>query len=187
MLNIFAKCLLVLTSLSPVLLTSAVNQLERGTPFKTAGWSILVAILLAVSCKVLLRYAQGNAQRYKLYIKEFESKDQEMLTFLFIYLLPFVRGTGFSNEWLTSVLVLAIIIIAIAIVGAFHFNPLMRLLFCYRFYAVKDRHGISCLLITKADLRRPNRDIDTVRIADRVYLHFRPISPKRTPLSILFP
>ena len=32
MLNIFAKCLLVSTSLSPVLGTMAINQFERGKP-----------------------------------------------------------------------------------------------------------------------------------------------------------
>ena len=185
MLNILAKCLLALTSLSPVLLTSAVNQLERGESWTIAGWPILAAILLAVFCKLLLRYAKDNAQKYKLHIKEFESKDQEMLTFLFIYLLPFVRGSTFATEWLTSIMILAIIIIAIAIVGAFHFNPLMRLLFCYRFYAIKDRHGVSCLLIGKIDLRRPCRDIATVRLADRIYLHSEPITSKRTGLSVL--
>ena len=185
MLNIPAKCLLALTSLSPVLLVWAVNQMERGTSIATAGWPILAAILLAIFCKLLLRYAQENTQTYKLHIKEFENKDQEVLTFLFIYLLPFVRGTTFASEWLTSILVLAILIVAIATVGAFHFNPVMRLLFCYRFYAIKDRHGVSCLLITKSDVRRPHRDIQTVRLADRVYLHSQPTPKPGTPLSVL--
>ena len=78
-----------------------------------------------------------------------------MLTFLFIYLLPFVRGATFASEWITSVFILAIITAAIANVGAFHFNPVMHLLFCYRFYAVKNRHGVSCLLISKLKLTRP--------------------------------
>ena len=171
MLNIVAKCLLVLTSLSPVLLTLAVNQLERGGPWTTSCWLALAALFLAALCKNLLLYAQENAQRHVLYVREFENKEQELLTFLFIYLLPFVRGSTFSNEWLTSAFVLAVIIAAIATTGAFHFNPVMRLLFCYRFYAVKNRRGVSCLLISKVDLRRPGRSINTVRLAYGVYLH----------------
>lgn len=171
MLNTVAKCLLVLTSLSPVLLTLAVNELERGGPWATSYWIGLGAFFLAALCKALLRYAQENAQRHLLYVKEFENKDQEMLTFLFIYLLPFVRGSTFASEWITSVFVLSIITAAIATTGAFHFNPVMRLLFCYRFYAIKNRRGVSCLLISKVDLRRPDRSIDTVRLAYGVYLH----------------
>ena len=126
MLNTVAKCLLVLTSLSPVLLTLAVNELERGGPWATSYWIGLAAFFLAALCKALLRYAQENAQRHLLYVKEFENKDQEMLTFLFIYLLPFVRGSTFASEWITSVFVLSIITAAIATTGAFHFNPVMR-------------------------------------------------------------
>ena len=171
MLSIVAKCLLVSTSLSPVLLTLAVNQLERGRPWATSYWLALAALLLAASCKELLRYAQENAQRHLLYVKEFENREQEMLTFLFIYLLPFVRGSTFASEWITSVFVLSIITAAIATTGAFHFNPVMRLLFRYRFYGVKNRRGVSCLLISKVDLRRPDRSINTVRLAHGVYLH----------------
>ena len=41
------------------------------------------------------------------------------------------------SEWITSIFILLIIIIAIAQADAFHFNPVMRLLLGYRFYAAK--------------------------------------------------
>ena len=46
----------------------------------------------------------------------------------------------------------------------------MRLL-GYRFYAVKNREGISNLLISKTDLRRSGKEVQTVRLAPDVYLH----------------
>ncbi len=96
-----------------------------------------------------------------------------MLTFLFIYLLPFVRSkhSTFANEWIMSVYILSIIILAIAHAGAFHFNPVMRLLFGYRFYAVKDRHGVSNLLISKTDLRRSGKEVQVVGLDWNVYLY----------------
>ena len=102
-----------------------------------------------------------------IYIQEFERKDQEVLTFLFIYLLPFIRsgGSTFASEPITSGYVLIIIIIALVHARAFHFNPVMRLLFRYRFYAVKDQHGMSNLLISKKDLRRPRVEIQTVALS----------------------
>ena len=118
-------------------------------------------------------YAKKNAQKQLLYIKEFERKDQEILVFLFIYLLPFIRSENptFASEWLTSVYVLTMIIIAIAHADAFHFNPVMRMMFKYRFYAIRDRDGISNLLISKKNLRRPREELKTVRLAWNVYLY----------------
>ena len=173
MLNTFAKCLLVSTSLSPVLGAMAINQFERGEPWTIWIWWLVVALLLVALCWVLLKSASKKAQKHLFYIKEFERKDQEILTFLFIYLLPFVRSgnSTFASEWLTSIYILIIIIIAIAQADAFHFNPVMRLLLGYRFYAAKNRHGVSNLLISKKDLRRPEKEVQTVRLAWNIYLY----------------
>ena len=173
MLNVFAKILLVATSLSPVLGAVAVTQIERGEPWSSwVGW-LGVAFALVALCWVLLRYAASNGQKHLFMIKEFETKDQEMLAFLFIYLLPFVRSASptFASEWLTAVYILAIIILAIAHAGAFHFNPVMRLVFRYRFYSVKNRDGVSNLLISRKEFRRPGEEVQTVRLAWNVYLY----------------
>lgn len=173
MLNIFAKCLLVSTSLSPVLGTMAINQFERGKPCTMWIWWLVVAFILVVLCWALLKYAAKKAHKHLFYIKEFERKDQEVLTFLFIYLLPFVLSgnSTFASDWLTSIYILLIIIIAIAQADAFHFNPVMRLLLGYRFYAAKNRHGVSNLLISNKDLRRPEKEVQTVRLAWNIYLY----------------
>ena len=172
MLSIFAKCLLVSTSLSPVLGAVAVSQIERGEPWTSWIWWLVVALLLVSLCWALLTYAAKNAQKHLLYIKEFERKDQEVLTFLFIYLLPFLRSEqpAPTNNVLTSAYILTIIILTIAHANAFHFNPVMRV-FGYRFYAVKNNDGLSNLLISKTDLRQPGIDVQTVRLAWNVYLH----------------
>lgn len=172
MLNFFAKCLLVSTSLSPVLVANAINQFERCEPWTSYIWWLVVALLLAIFCLSLLRYAAIKAEKHEFQITEFERKDQELLAFLFIYLLPFVRSENmtFASHWLTSIYVLTVIIVAIAYVGAFHFNPVMRI-FGYRFYAVKNHHGVSALLISKTDLRRPGGKLQTVQLAWDVYLH----------------
>ncbi len=173
MLSFLAKCLLVSTSLSPVLGAVAISQFERCEPWTSWIWWFLAAIVLVALCWALLRNAAKKAQKHSFYIKEFESKDQEVLTFLFIYLLPFVRSENstFASESLTSIYILLIIVVAIAQAGAFHFNPVMRLLFGYRFYAVKDKRGVSSLLISRVDLRRPEREVQTVGLALNIFLH----------------
>ena len=173
MLNFAVKSLLVSTSLSPVLGTVAVNQFERGKPWTVWIWWLALAIFLAFLCRVVLKVAEKKAQRHVLYVENFERKDQEVLTFLFIYLLPFIQSgdSTLASEWLTSLYVSLIVVIAIAQSGAFHFNPTMRLLFGYRFYAVKTRHAVSNLLISKKNLRRPGKELQTVGLAQDVYLH----------------
>lgn len=164
MLNTFAKFLLVSTSLSPLLGAVAVNQFARGEPAMRWGPWLAVALLLVFLCWALLYYAAHNAQRHDFRIKEFERNDKEVLAFLVTYLLPFLstEKMGFAGDWLTGVYVLLIIFLVIAHAGAFHFNPVMGLL-GYHFYAVKNDEGVSQLLISKAELRRPGEDLLTVR------------------------
>lgn len=172
MLNTLAKFLLVSTSLAPVLGAVAVNQIAQNEHWtRWAGW-LIAALLLVVLCWAMLRYAAENAQKHAFRIKEFERNDQEVLAFLLAYLLPFVsaENMAFTGEWLTGAYILGIIFLVIAHAGAFHFNPVMGLL-GYHFYAVKNGDGVSHLLISKAELRRPGSDVQTVRLAHHIYLH----------------
>jgi hypothetical protein len=172
MLNTFARFLLVSTSLSPLLGAVAVNQFARGEPAIRWGAWLAVAILLVLLCWALLQYAARNAQQHQFHIMEFERNDKEVLAFLVTYLLPFLstEKMGFAGDWLTGAYVLAIIFLVIAHAGAFHFNPVMGLL-GFHFYAVKNGEGVSHLLISKDELRRPGRDVRTVRLAHGIYLH----------------
>lgn len=172
MLNTLAKLLLVSTSLAPVLGAVAVNQFARHEPWtRWAGW-LLSALVLVVLCWAMLRYAAKNAQKHQFHIKEFERNDQEVLAFLLAYLLPFVsaENMAFTGQWLTGAYILAIIFLVIAHAGAFHFNPVMGLL-GYHFYAVKNGDGVSQLLISRAELQRPGKEVRTVRLAYHIYLH----------------
>ena len=171
MLNTFAKFLLVSTSLSPLLGAVAVNQLARGEPASSYGLWLATAVLLVALCWALLRYVSKNAQKQVYRIKEFERDDKEVLAFLVTYLLPFLSSDkmGFSGDWLTGTYVLLIIFLVITHAGAFHFNPVMGLL-GYHFYSVKNEDGVSHLLISRAELRRPGQELQTVRLAHNIYL-----------------
>lgn len=173
MLNFFAKFLLVSTSLSPVFGAMAISQFERGCPWTTWIWWLAAAISLVFFCRYFLRYSVKTLGEDKLTITEFERNDFETLTFLFIYLLPFIQSDHVTLEiqWMTAVYVITVIIVAIVYANAFHFNPVMRL-FGYRFYSVKDGKGVSNLVISKTDLQRhETNSIPIVELATNVYLH----------------
>lgn len=131
-----------------------------------------IALLLVFLCWALLHYAAKNAQKQALLIKEFERNDKEILAFLLTYLLPFIskENMAFTGEWMTGMYILAMIFLVIVHAGAFHFNPVMGLL-GYHFYAVKDGDGASSLLISKQELRRSGKEIQTVKLAHNIYLH----------------
>lgn len=172
MLNKFAKFLLMATSLSPVIGAMAVNGFARHDPWtRWADW-LAVALLLVFLCWALLRYAARNAQGSLLDIKEFERNDAEVLAFLLTYLLPFVssKNIAFTGEWLTDTYIFGVIFLVFAHAGAFHFNPVMGLL-GYHFYSVKNSDGVSHLLISKIELSRPGKDVQTVRLAHGIYLY----------------
>lgn len=172
MLNNLAKFLLVSTSLAPVLGAVAVNQFAHHEPWTRWGAWLGSALLLVFLCWAMLRYAAKNSQKHLFHIREFERNDKEVLAFLLAYLLPFVsaENMAFTGDWLTGAYILGIIFLVIAHAGAFHFNPVMGLL-GYHFFAVRNGDGVSHLLISKNELRMPDRDLQTVRLAHGVYLH----------------
>lgn len=172
MLNKLAKLLLVSTSLSPILGAVVVNQVSRGVAWTSWGAWLVVALLLVFICWAMLHYAATNIQKQPYIIQSFERSDQEILSFLLAYLLPFVssENMAFTGEWLTGAYILGIIFLVVAHAGAFHFNPVMGLL-GYHFYAVRNQDGVAHLLISKAELRRPGEEVDTVRLASNIYLH----------------
>lgn len=173
MLNNSAKYVLALTSLSPVFLTMAINYFEHGEPWTIWIWWIAATIVSVVFCWGLMRYIARKAQINSVLIKDFERKDQEMLAFLFIYLLPITRSENLalSDNILTSCFVLFVTTLAIVCARAFHFNPVMRLVFRYRFYSVKDSRGIPNLLISRTDFQRSGVEIKTVMVTQNVHLH----------------
>lgn len=172
MLNKFAKFLLVMSSLSPMLGAVAVNQFALGKPW--CGWLpwVVIALLLVFTCWGLLHYASKNAQKHKLKVEQFEDNDKEVLAFLLAYLLPLVsvKDTVAEIHWLTGTYVLVIILLVFTHARAFHFNPVMGLL-RYHFYSLKNSEGVSLLLISRSELKRSGRELDTVRLAHNIYLH----------------
>lgn len=150
----------------------AVNQFALGKPW--CGWLpwVVIALLLVFICWGLLHYAARNAQRHKLRVEQFEDNDKEVLAFLLAYLLPLisVKDTVAEIHWLTGTYVLVIILLVFTHARAFHFNPVLGLL-GYHFYSLKNGEGVSFLLISRSELRRSGKELDTVRLAHNIYLH----------------
>ncbi len=168
----FAKLMLIATSLSPLLGAVGINKLANGDDY---WWSwLLITALLAFICWGLLTTLSIRLSKNTFTVKEFESQDKEVLVFLLTYLLPFLSSDklSFKGEWFTGSYIIAIILFSLMHADAFHFNPVMSL-FGYHFYKVKGTDGLSYLLITKNQIRRPGSSLETVSLAHNIKLQIK--------------
>ena len=150
---------------------ATIQVASRGPWWHSASW-FGAALLLVFLCWGMLSYAATNAQKHQFRIDQFERSDQDIIAFLLAYLLPFIAtdSIAFTKGWLVGAYILGLISLVIAHAGAFHFNPVMWLL-GYHFYAVKDADGMPHVLISRCRLSSAGVSVETVRLADNIYLH----------------
>ena len=184
--GILPKSLLALTSFAPLLCIIAINHFVSEQTLEATDlsndektlWMILVldmAICLIFACWGIMKKASKKGATSILEIQEFNRRDQGILVFMFIYLLPLIRSPDslFTN-WQTTIgtlIVFTFIIVIINDIGAYNFNPVMRI-FGYRVYEVKDTDNVRHLLITRKILQRPC--VETIRVREishDVYVH----------------
>ena len=182
--GILPKSLLALTSFAPLLCIIVINhfvgELTSGSIDllcdRNTLWMILVfdiAICLSVACWGIMKKASRKGATSILEIREFNRRDQGILVFMFIYLLPLIRSPdSLFTSWQTTIgtlIVFTFIIIIINDIGAYNFNPVMRI-FGYRVYEIKDTDDVRHLLITQEVLRKPGETIQVREISHDVYV-----------------
>lgn len=169
MLHTPAKLLLIATSLSPVLLVVAVVELESACSYVLAAWLAATATVLSLLCHCILSAAK-RTQTHRIEVSKVERRDHEVLAYLFVYLLPFVRGSSVVFEMpLTLAVVLVIIVTALLMANALHFNPTMWIL-GYRFYAVEDQRQRSLTLIGRRTHPDPGSAVSAHQLSNQVYV-----------------
>ena len=110
-----------------------------------------------------------------LLVKEFNRRDQGVIAFLFVSLLPFLRTPyPFSDSNLVVIFyVVVVIFMSIVDTGAYNFNPVLLLL-GYRFYEVKDNEDMHHILILERNLTQSKKEISVNRISDNVWIERKP-------------
>jgi hypothetical protein len=164
------KTLLVITSLTPVLATCAVNSLSHG--HLLTGFLLLGAGGgLFLICYLLLLLCRKHLPIEPITTKKVKTADKEMLAFLFVYLLPlFAKDSiDFAGDLATAVFVITIMFLAIYHSNSFTFNPVLAF-FCYHFYEVDNENGMTYILITKKTLLKPDNTLQVVGIASYIFL-----------------
>lgn len=172
MLSTVAKLLLVATSLAPVLGAYGMIALsENKTGWQLWQWFVYAGLLVVI-CHLILTFSRTQLERHQIQVRAVRSTDDEVLAFLLAYLLPLIahQTIELSGKHWTTVYVFVLIFITVYQSNAYHFNPLLGILFRYHFYEIESTNGISSLLITRKTIRQPDQITDVVHVSDYMFL-----------------
>jgi hypothetical protein len=197
MLNRFARFLMVVTSIAPILGSIGIYQLALARPWYCWVPLLVVAALLVILYWLLLKYSAKNIQKDTLKIKRYKRYDGFWI-YLLVYspllLTPSLLVGNYipsARWWITVAYIFTMVFVAIANTAMSRFNPVMGLL-GYHLYKVRDVRGAPYLLISKNRLisrkhliREKERfpsfktvlnpwpavDITAVRLTQNVYLY----------------
>lgn len=175
--SLLSRSLFVVTSFSPVVFTLSVSQFESQlSSNKQSYWYLLtfsISLFMIGLCWLMLKYIERYFHKGNINIQTVDRRDGDILTYLFVFLIPFIRSNNslFGSQILTTTVCAIIIILAIADIGAYHYNPVLRI-FRYRIYSV-NIDGNSGILIAKTDniLYGNNIRLNVVSIANSIYIH----------------
>jgi hypothetical protein len=171
MLNQFAKLLLSATALAPVAIVVGVNKLSNQCSFLEWFSWIALAFFLMIVCILMLSLIKQKGEVETKQIKSIKNADQEVVAFLITYLLPLFRESKltFTGDVLTSIVVFAIIFIAVVNSNAYHFNPLLGL-FGYHFFEITTEEDMSFILISRRNIRKAKLTLRTIEVTDYIFM-----------------
>ena len=110
-------------------------------------------------------------------IKEVHRKDSDILSYLLIYLLPFIRSdtSVIASQPITTFACIFIILLVTANVGAFHVNPVLSIL-GFRVYSISTENSDGILIANSKDvLYGYDITLRTVTLSQnfKIYIHTR--------------
>lgn len=168
MLSGFARLLLALTSLAPMMLVLAVVRFssDRATEgfYLVAGTLFLMAL-----CAAMLWWAARGLGPTTLTLKSIKNTDKDLLSFLLSYLLPLAAEgrTGYSPAVL---LVVAAIVLGVVLrTEMYHVNPLLGLA-GFHFYEASTTDGMGLILITREPIHHLRDSISAVQVSNHLFL-----------------
>ncbi|WP_297522143.1 hypothetical protein [Thermococcus sp.] len=157
MLNKIFRIVLTTTSISPMFVGIAIKKYSEIGRFNDPSvyiWIILFALMIFIPLPLIIR-AKGNLELIEnVSIQSIEPADQEIAGFLVAYVLPLI--TDIPKDNLILAFTLIFVWIAVIITHSYHFNPILSIVYRYRFYKVDEVINENCvrrsILITKKDL-----------------------------------
>ena len=168
MFSTLAKWILGCTAFAPALLTYTYVA-YRDCELSLAAIFLLSFILLLATCVLLLRRARSSFEEIHVEPTKVEIADNEVMSFLLIYLLPLITRDIGDFDWEVWLVVAVVFIFTIVCSYSYHFNPLLVML-GWHFYKITTKAGVVYVVITKRHLVDSNRQLTLVQLTEYVLI-----------------
>ncbi|AXY73635.1 hypothetical protein D3H65_06410 [Paraflavitalea soli] len=145
------KYLLVATSIAPIVFVYWLVGVLRSKDLSSNYGLLITLVLLLVACKVILNFAEAHLEVRSINLKSVKSADHNIISFLFVYLLPIFDFVKKDDYYIWAFVVIVVFVVIIN-TNTYHFNPLLSLVFRYKFYEVATKGEITFILITKQQI-----------------------------------
>lgn len=172
MLNKFAKILLTLTALEPVVLTyaliAAINKQYNVTII-----CIALCCLILAFCDYIIRLCSHNLVEDSIHIESIEPYDQENLSFYLIYTLPILTTKFTELDWRVWAIIFLFYISIIYKGFNYSSNPLL-LFIGWHFYKAQSSNGVTYILLTRKTLLKAKQQFKVIRVTEYLLLEKNP-------------
>lgn len=151
MLNGFARYALTASSVAPVCLTLAFLAFINNN-YKILSFSIILAFISVVFCVFIIKQAQ---KLNPVTLKNLESAspaDKEITNYFLTYLFPLISGPTTFMDWRLALFFYLSLFFYIKHSSSYSFNPILSIIFGFKFYEAEDDTGVSFVLLSTKPL-----------------------------------
>lgn len=178
MIKSFGSFILFYISYFPLFVILTVKNLNWILNSRFLKISFLVIAVSYILAYMILRFTidslkKGTPRSKDLKVKSLRNKNNEILNYLFIYILPFISISINEIYDVVSFLLLFSLIAYISIKNSIlYINPILNIVFKYNIYSFQDSKGLEKIILTKKnelDFSR-NEAVKLVDFHKNVYL-----------------
>lgn len=164
----FARLLLAMTTLAPVLIVWSAATWETSPRLATVA--TLVAVVMVLMCVGLLRIARRQLQSEILRIAKPRRMDKEALAFLITYALPLVAPAETAAKVIPLAIFVVLVCIVVSQLQLLQINPLLAI-FGYHFYEFDATDGDTFLIVSPSRSMPVGEAIEARRLGPGLFLH----------------
>jgi hypothetical protein len=131
---------------------------------------VISALVLVVLCWGLIYLAKRWILEEEIRLKSVKTADTHILWFIAGYLYPIAYQQIALVRLDVLLYVLAILLIVLYVGRAFIINPVLQIVFRYKFYEVVSRRDFTYIVASRRELVNTRTPIDGRRLSSYMYL-----------------
>lgn len=171
MLNKFARYALTASSIAPVCITLAFLAYINNN-WMILSVSVSLALISISLCyliiKLSLRYSSNTIKN----LVSASPADREITNYFLTYLFPLIAGPTTFMDWKIATFFYVSLFFYIKHSSSYSFNPIVSVLFGYRFYEAEDDTGVSFVLMTRKPLLDAKiKSVSVIKLTEHTYIY----------------